>query len=160
MPKHEFEAPLKRPEGIGTWTYLDIPFSVVDAFGCKGQFKIKGRINGHPFRSSAMPHGDGTHYMVVNKAIRDAIGATQGEIVKITLEPDSGARKVSIPADFKRALAKNRRAEAAFAALSFSHKKEFVDWITGAKQAETRARRIVQSLDMLLEKSTPKRRKR
>jgi len=37
VPKHRFEAVLQRPEGVGTWTFLDIPFNVEEAFGSKGQ---------------------------------------------------------------------------------------------------------------------------
>jgi hypothetical protein len=155
----KFEATLKRPEGVGTWTYLDIPFSIVDAFGAKGQVKIKGTINGHPFSSSAMPHGNGEHYLVVKKEIRDAIGATQGDVVRVALEADTKPRAVSLPEDFKKILFKDRNARAAFEALAYSHQKEFVNWIESARRAETRERRIAKSLGMLLEGSTPKRSK-
>ncbi len=159
MAKHKFKAVLKRPEGVGTWTYLDIPFSVVDAFGCKGQAKVKGTINGCPFRSSALPHGDGTHYVVVKKEIRDAIGATQGSTVAVLLEEDTAVRTVTVPADLKRTLTKNKRALEAFQALSFSHQKEFVDWIEGAKQAVTRETRIAKAMTLLHEGLTPKSRR-
>ncbi len=159
MEPFQFEAILKRPEGIGTWTYLDIPLDVAEVFGAKGQVKVAGTINGHPYRGSAMPHGDGTHYLVVNRSIREAIGAAQGDRVIVTLGPDTGARTVTIPADLDKAFAQNREAGAAFGALSYSHQKEFVDWIEQAKKAETRERRITQALEMLAEGSSPKRRK-
>ncbi len=159
MAKHKFRAVLKRPEGVGTWTYLDIPFSVVEAFGCKGQAKVKGTVNGHAFRSSALPHGDGTHYLVVKKEIRDAIGATQGSAVDVQLEEDAAVRSVTVPVDLKRALTKNKRALDAFQRLSYSHQKEFADWIAGAKQAETRERRIAKAMTMLREGLTPKSRR-
>ncbi len=159
MAKQTFEAVLKRPEGIGTWTYLDIPFSVVEAFGSKGQVRVKGTVNAHPFRSSAMPHGDGTHYLVVAKPIRDAIGAGQGDTVQVVMTEDAGERTVAVPADFKRALAKKGKARTAFEALSYSHRKEYVDWLEGAKRPETRVKRIAQAMDLLLAGKTPKGRK-
>lgn len=156
MADHEFEAVLQRPEGVGTWTILDIPFSLAEAFGSKGQVRLKGTINGYPFRSSAMPHGDGTHYLVVNRAIRDAIGTGPGDRVLVVMEPDTGERTLTIPEDLQRALAQDETARAAFEALSYSHKKEYVEWIEGAKKEETRQRRIAQALEMLPKGSTPK----
>jgi hypothetical protein len=159
VEKCKFKAVLLRPEGQGTWTYLDIPFSVVDAYGGKGQVRVKGTINGHPFQSSAMPHGNGTHYLVVSRAIRDAIGATQGDVVNVLMEADARIRSVPIPADLKRALGKNGKAKTAFESLSYSHKKEYVEWIENAKKPETRTRRVARSLEMLVQNLTPKRSK-
>lgn len=53
MAKLEFDATLNRPEGVGTWNYFDIPLDMVKLFGAKGQVRVMGTINGHPFRTSA-----------------------------------------------------------------------------------------------------------
>ena len=76
MSEFSFKSILKRPPGLGTRIYLDIPMEVMSTFSKKGQVKVRGSINGHPFRGSALPHGDGTHYLVVNKSIREAIGVS------------------------------------------------------------------------------------
>lgn len=55
MSLHTFEALLVRPEGVGTWTFLSIPLEVSTTFGSKARVKVKGTINGYPFRSLA--HG-------------------------------------------------------------------------------------------------------
>src|SRR5439155_1365415 len=52
MTKKMFGARLERPPGVGTWTYLNVPFNVADAFGTKGQLKVKGSVNGVPYRGS------------------------------------------------------------------------------------------------------------
>ena len=65
MTKQTFDATLVRPPGVGTWTYLNVPFNVADEFGTKGQLKVKGSVNGVPFRGSLLPQGDGRHYLVV-----------------------------------------------------------------------------------------------
>ena len=95
--KHEFDASLIRPEGVGTWTYLDIPVEVSKEFGGKGQVRVKGSINRHPYRTSARPHGDGRHYIVVNKSIRDAIGVTTGDVVRVVMGLDTAPRTVETP---------------------------------------------------------------
>jgi hypothetical protein len=50
---------------VGTWTYLVIPLDLAALYDAKGQIKARGTINGQPFRSSAMPRGDGAHYLVL-----------------------------------------------------------------------------------------------
>jgi uncharacterized protein YdeI (YjbR/CyaY-like superfamily) len=55
------------------------------------------------------------------------------------------------PADLAAALKKNRKANALFNALPPSHKREYIEWITEAKGAETRARRLAQSLEWIAE---------
>jgi hypothetical protein len=159
MSTYTFEAILKRPEGVGTWTYLDIPLNIRDIFDTKGQVKIKGMINDQPFRGSAMPHGDGTFYLVVNKAIRDRIGASQGDVVRVIMEVDSEPRQVTIPEDLAHFLDKNLDARKSFEALSYSHQKEYIDWVEGAKQPSTRQSRMIKMLQMLAQGDTPKRKK-
>jgi hypothetical protein len=156
MASYNFEATLKRPEGVGTWTYLDIPVDVSASFGVKGQVKVKGIVNGQPFRSSALPHGDGSHYLVVGKSIRDAAGATQGDCVRVTLELDFEEREVSIPGDLLQALMANPGAKLAFDTLSYSHKKQYIDWIEVAKKEDTRQSRITKTIEKLPQGWTPK----
>ncbi len=150
MPKKTFQAILERPAGVGTWTYLTVPFNALEVFERKGQIKVTGTINGQPYRSSLMPRGDGAHYLVVNKTLRDQIGAAQGDPVRVTMAPDSAPRAVALPADFKQALRRERAAATTFARFSYSHQKEYVDWIESAKKAETRARRIEAALEMIV----------
>jgi len=149
MSVYSFEAILIRPEGVGTWTYLNLPKQVSETFGTKGQVKVKGTVNGHPFRSTVMPHGDGTHYLVVGKDIRHQIHATQGDTVSVTVELDFASRQVEVPDDLEQALSMNAPAQEAFDKLAYSHKKEYVNWIMSAKHENTRQRRIEKTLEML-----------
>jgi len=59
-----------------------------------------------------------------------------------------------IPDYLTKALAKNKKAEENFNAMSPSHKREYVDWIVDAKTEETRERRIAQMIEMVLEKKS------
>jgi bifunctional DNA-binding transcriptional regulator/antitoxin component of YhaV-PrlF toxin-antitoxin module len=152
MTRKEFRIKLERSGGAARFT---LPFSVQEVFGSKARVPVKGAINGVPYRSSAFPMGDGKHYMVVNKSVRDAAGIEAGDTVRVTMEPDSEARVVVVPSDFKTALARNGEAKASFDLLSYSHKKEYVKWITETKKEETRARRIEKAIEMLPKRKTP-----
>lgn len=159
MSEHVFEARLHRPEGTGTWTYFDIPFSVLEAFGSKGQVRVRGSLNGHAFRGLAMPHGDGSHYVVVNKSIRDVIGVSAGGRMKVRLTADLSPRHVEMPEELQRAFRGHKTARQVFEHLSYSHQKEYVDWILAAKREETRARRVEKALEMMAAGDRPKARR-
>jgi hypothetical protein len=147
--KRKFEAKLQG-KGPGTaWTFLPIPFDVQKAFGSKARVPVMGTINGFPFRNSLMPEGDGTHSMMVNKELQKGARATAGDTVAVVIELDQTPRTVAMPEDLKALLNKHKPAEAAFTKLAYSHKKEFLDWITSAKKPETRAKRLEKTIEML-----------
>jgi len=155
MAEFEFEATLVRPKGVGTWTYLDVPPELSDLLGAKGQVKVAGTITGYAFRSSTRPHGDSKHYIVVDKSIRDAIQVTAGDVVHVVMEKDTAPRTIEAPVDFTDRLRGDRLGKT-FESLSYSRKKEYVDWIESAKKPETHKRRIEESLDMLRAGTSPK----
>lgn len=147
--KKTFQAKLVGRGPGGAWTFLPVPFNVEKVFGSKARVAVKGTMNGFPFRNSLMPEGNGTHSMMVNKALQSGATAKAGDTVKVVMEPDTAPRTVAVPPDLKRALAGNKRALAFFGGLAYSHKKAYVDWISGAKQKETRVRRIRKAIPML-----------
>ena len=122
MAKREFRAKLARFEGIGTWTYVKIPFDVEKHFGKGGQVKVKGTVNGADFRSSLMPDGDGQHFLVVPKSIRDRAKVKVGDRVTVVVESDAGPRFIEAPPDLAKALGKNKTAKAVWDEFAYSHK--------------------------------------
>jgi len=156
MEIYSFEAQLKRPEGVGTWTYFDLPAAVAAGLNAKNRVRVKGTINEVPFRNSTLSHSNGTHYVIIKKEIREAAGVTQGDVARISLELDLNERTVTLPDDLNFFLENNSEMKAAFLKLSYSHQKEYVDWIEGARQATTRQKRIEKSGEMLQAGKTPK----
>jgi uncharacterized protein YdeI (YjbR/CyaY-like superfamily) len=65
------------------------------------------------------------------------------------MEPDTAPRTVEVPPDLKKALGANKAAHAAWDKYSYTHRKEFAQWVTEAKKPETRARRLEKAMEML-----------
>jgi uncharacterized protein YdeI (YjbR/CyaY-like superfamily) len=97
-----------------------------------------------------MPRGDGAFYTVVTQELRDSAGVTLGDTVSVVMSRDDAPRVLELPDDLTAAL-QHAPAEAAFAGLPCSHRKQYLDWILGAKQAASRGRRIAKAMDVLLE---------
>lgn len=147
MAVQEFEAVLiqdKESGGAG----VVVPPEVVKALGGKGPIKVKCTIEGQPYRGSIHPYG-GVHFLGVLKSIREAAGKRAGDTIHIAMEADTEPRTVELPEDLRSALEKDDVVKARFDMLSYSHKKEYVDWVNDAKKAETRERRMTKMLEML-----------
>jgi bifunctional DNA-binding transcriptional regulator/antitoxin component of YhaV-PrlF toxin-antitoxin module len=145
--KLQFTAKIEGRE-VGAVAAIAAPVDVREFFGTRARVPIRGTINGYPFRSSLSPYG-GRHLMPVNKELRAGAGVDAGDVVEVVMERDEEERTVEAPPLLKKALAKSKTAQANWEKLSFTHKKEMARAIAGAKQEETRVRRLGKIMEIL-----------
>jgi Bacteriocin-protection, YdeI or OmpD-Associated/Domain of unknown function (DUF1905) len=109
-------------------------------FGRKSRVPVVATINGYTYRSSLSPMG-GCHMLPVAAEVRAGAHVAGGDRVTLTLREDTAERTVDVPDDLARAL-DGAGVRAAFDAMAFTHRKEWVRAVEDAKRPETRTKRI------------------
>src|SRR5216683_2452686 len=145
MPELRFDCRLESDQGA---CFIRVPPEVRTMLGQRIRAPVKVTINEHASRTTLAVYG-GKSYIGVRREVREAAGVTAGQQLTVGLEYDSELRTVDLPEALRTALEADARAVAAFDKLAYARKKEFVDWVTGAKKAETQERRLKQAVRML-----------
>jgi hypothetical protein len=135
--------------------FVVVPAKVAEAAGLAHAARVRGTVNGAPYRSSLMKYS-GVFHMGVHKATLAKASAKMGDRVEITLERDDQPLPGDdVPKDLARAIAKNEAANATWRKLAPSHRREHVKHVIEAKKPETRARRIVKAVEALAKGPPP-----
>lgn len=133
-------------ERDGSMCFIPVPFDPKEVFG-KVRAPVKVTVGHFTYRTTIFSMG-GVTGVPLRKSNREAAGLTGDETTEIQLELDEEPRVVAAPADLKKAL-RSAGVTAAWNALSYTHQREHVEAIEGAKALETRQRRIAAALVML-----------
>ncbi|MGV8931611.1 MAG: YdeI/OmpD-associated family protein [Luteimonas sp.] len=151
-PKISFKATLVQPETTAkasAWVFLVLPRSASVKLPTRGITTVDGIINGHPFRATLEPDGQRSHWLKVDKKMREAAGANMGDVVTLEITPVEKQPEPRVPADLRRALAAAPKARALWSDITPIARRDWIHWMTSAKRPETRARRIDNACEML-----------
>jgi hypothetical protein len=143
-----FEARLVRQslaEKTGSSTLINVPKVVGKRL--RGMSKLEGTINGHPFRAALEPNASGGRLLRVNKAMLNGAGADAGDTVKLAILGPEPAP--TIPADLRGPLTASSKAKTLWQNLTPEGRRDWIRWIESAKTHETRARRIIRTVEQL-----------
>jgi hypothetical protein len=150
--KIRFKAKLFRPaesENADSWTFLTLPKNASAKLPCRGMTAIEGTINGVSFQAMLQPDGQKSHWLKVDRKLREAAGTDTGEVVTLEIAPAAEEPEPAVPTDLRKALAATPKARALWSDITPIARRDWIQWITSAKQAETRARRIKNACSML-----------
>lgn len=136
-----FKTTIYRRENI---CFIPLTFDPRPLFG-KIRVPVKVTVNGYTYRSTIAAMG-GPPCIPLRRSNREAAGLEGGETLLVTLELDTEKREVKPPADFVKALKASPPAWDRWRELSFSHQREYAEWIESAKKPETRARRVAEAV--------------
>ena len=148
MKKYSFTATIEAASIGGGGAYILFPYDVEKEFGTKGRIPVQATFDGIPYKGSLMKYGQPQHMLGILKEVRAQLGKQPGDKVKVELWKDEAVRNIEAPADLA-ALLKKEKLLPVFEKLSYTHRKEYIRWITEAKKAETRAGRLTKSVAML-----------
>ena len=139
----------------GSMCFIPVTFDPKPVFG-KVREPVKVTLNGYTYASTIASMG-GTVCIPLRRSNREAAGLEGGETLNVKLELDTGKREVKPPADFAKALRTAPPAWVRWSDLSYTHQREYVEAIEGAKKPETRTRRIESAVQMIAARPVRKR---
>jgi hypothetical protein len=111
---------------------------------------VAGTINGHEFRGRLAVYG-GQTVLGLTKAFRAQLGIEIGDQLDVVMDRDDAPREVDVPPALQAVLDGDEVARSAYEKLSFTHRREYAQWIAEAKREETRDRRAARAGEMLRE---------
>ena len=150
--KIRFSAKLLRPEAtakVGSWSFLTLPKEASAKLPSRGRTTVEGTMNGFPFQATLEPDGQKGHWLRVGRKLSEAAGANAGDVVTLELVPSAEEPEPRLPADLRKALAAAPKARALWSDITPIARRDWIHWITSARQPETRARRIANACAML-----------
>ncbi len=151
--KIRFKAKLFRPAESAkgdSWIFLTLPKNASAKLPSRGMTAIDGTFNGFPFQATLEPDGQQSHWLKVDRKLREAAGADAGDVVTLEITPAAEEPEPTVPVDLRKALAAAApKARALWADITPIARRDWIHWIISAKQPETRTRRIKNACSML-----------
>jgi hypothetical protein len=145
-----FKAKLLRPAESEKDAFLILPKNASAKLPSRGMSAIEGTINGFPFQATLEPDGQKSHWLKVDRKLREAAGADAGDVVSLEIAPTAEEPEPPVPADLRKALASAApKARVLWSDITPIARRDWIHWISSAKQPETRTRRIKNACSML-----------
>ena len=149
-PRHGGQASATGGAKAASWTFLTLPKQASAKLPARGMVSVEGTLNGSPFQATLEPDGQGGHWLKVDRKLREAAGAEAGDVVTLEIAPVAEEPEPTVPADLRKALAgAPTKAREVWSDITPIARRDWIQWITSGKRAETRALRIGKACDML-----------
>ena len=146
-----FKATLRRPAQPkgATWRFLVLPAAASAKLPTRSMVSVEGTLAGQRFQATLEPDGEGSHWLKVEKKLREAAGVATGDTVELVVAPVKEEPEPAVPPDIRKALAAAPEAKAVWTTLTPVARRDWIHWISSGKKAETRVKRIDVAIDKL-----------
>jgi hypothetical protein len=151
-PSIRFKAKLLRPadQKDASWTFLILPKNASAKLPSRDMTAVEGTLNGFPFQATLEPDGQKSHWLKLDRKLREDAGARAGDVVALEIAPAANGPEPEVPPDLRKALAAaTAKAKQLWSEITPNARRDWIHWITSGKQAETRVRRIKNACSML-----------
>lgn len=149
--KIRFKARLLQPAAPAgaAWAFLVLPVEASGRLPARSMVTVDGTLEGYPFQATLEPDGQGSHWLKVDKVLKEAAGVAVGDTVALEVAPVEVEPEPKVPPDLRKALAAHPAARAQWDDITPVARRDWIHWITSGKKAQARERRILTACDML-----------
>lgn len=131
--------------------FVVLPKVASDKLPRRGRTSVSGHINGVAFQAMLEPDGQLSHWLALSEDLLNAAGAAIGSVASVDIMALPQEPEPDVPADLQQALAASADASAVWHDTTTIARLDWIHWITSAKQAKTRAKRVSDACNMLAE---------
>jgi uncharacterized protein YdeI (YjbR/CyaY-like superfamily) len=140
-----------QPDGTALkWVIVKVPFDPAKAWPTRNRLRVKGTINGFPFRTSLFGSAKDGYVVLVNKQMQKGARVSVGGLAEIVLEPDLEEREVIVPAELAKLLRQDRTLRKFYEQLNESARRDVGRFVLTAKDVEGRTKRAEQLAERML----------
>jgi hypothetical protein len=151
--RSRFKARLRRPkqsaDGDDAWAFIVLPPEASAKMPRRGRTSVEGTVNGTKFKAMLEPDGQKSHWLRIDEDLLEAMGAAFGDDVDFEIMPARQEFEPEIPADFLDALTASPASRHTWDDTTTIARIDWIHWISSARQAKTRSKRIRDACDML-----------
>jgi hypothetical protein len=148
-----FKTQLLRPAESApgdSWTFLILPKNASAKLPTRSMTSVEGTLNGAPFEATLEPDGAGSHWLRVDRGLREAARAEVGDLVELEIAPAAEEPEPTVPPDLRAALAgAPAKARQVWEDITPIARRDWIHWISSGKKAETRVKRVQTACSML-----------
>jgi Bacteriocin-protection, YdeI or OmpD-Associated/Domain of unknown function (DUF1905) len=143
-----FTATIEQGDDAGEAAWIVFPYDLKETYGIGNLVPVVATFDGVEYRGSIAKMGP-EPLLLIRKDVRAQLGKAGGDTMQVKVTLDMSKREVEVPDDLQRALDEHPRAKAGFDGLSYSNRREYVQWLESAKRVETREARVAKAVELL-----------
>jgi len=148
-----FEGTIKQSDrSTNSWAWIEFPYDLKELYGIGNLVPAIMNFDSIEYKGSIAKMGGKYPMLLIRRDILALLNKKKGDSVHVVVTLDDKPREIEVPPELKRLLSKHPEAKEYYESLTYTHQKEYAQWIGSAKKPETRERRVNKAIEMMLDK--------